>query len=87
MSDRPLEFASAASVLADLTEENAIGTVYDLLEEVDNLRAERNVAQLQREQLAAANSSLESEVHRLLAELEAAHAKNGVLVNRLLGNH
>jgi hypothetical protein len=54
---------------------------------VDNLRAERNVAQLQREQLAAANSSLESEVHRLLAELEAAHAKNGVLVNRLLGNH
>lgn len=86
MADRPLEFASAAAVLAELTKDNAIATVHDLLEEVDMLRAERDVARVQRDQMANANSILESEVHHLRSELQAAHAKNGVLVNRLLGS-
>lgn len=71
---RRLEFGDPAKEIA-----------YEVLEKLDEVTAERDVARQQRAELARANDVLESEVHRLRSELEAAHAKNAVLVNRLMG--
>lgn len=58
--------------------------IHDLLEEISMLRAERGVARKVRADLTQSVNNLESELYRVRAELEAAHAKNLVLLNRFL---
>jgi hypothetical protein len=63
---------------------SALEDLEEALQLLDRAIAERDVARLQRDEMARALVNVESELHRLRSELEAAHAKNSVLVDRLL---
>lgn len=54
-------------------------------EQLEIAIAERDVARRQRAELAQALSDHESTINQLRAELEAAHSKNDMLVNKYLG--
>ena len=57
---------------------------YYLIDEVDHLRAEREVARLQARQLGDSLYTYEQRVYQLMYDLDEANARNDVLVRQAL---
>ena len=95
-TDRPymdIEVADLLVVHGQYLENAAQGTLtdapmqamaYHLIDEVDHLRAERDVARHQLQQSTEALTTYEERIYKLMYELDEMVAKNSVLVRQQL---